>query len=68
MDNLDKLIQDRIGELHNNNTDLFPGLTITISNFDCRSIARGAPLAYKVQLDSTNTFPISIMPLYSSRG
>ena len=40
MDNLDKLIQDRIGELHNNNTDLFPGLTITISNFDCRSIAR----------------------------
>lgn len=67
MDNLDKLIQDRIDELHNRSDDLFPGLTITISNFDCRSIKRGAPLAYKVQLDSTNRFPISIMPTYSSR-
>lgn len=64
MDNLDKLIQDRIDDLHRNSRDPFPGRVITIANHDCRSVWKGAPTAWQVQLDADNKYPVSITTLY----
>lgn len=72
MDNLNKLIQDRIDELAKDSLSQHaaarprPGQRIYIENHDCRSIFRGAPVAYEVQLDYTNSYPTSIKAKYGS--
>ena len=73
MVNIDKITQDEIGKIARDSLNRnaaarpWPGQRLIIENHDCRSVARGAPVAYEVQLDYTNSYATAIKAKYSGQ-
>lgn len=59
MFDLEKEIDNRIQNLQNKDA-LFPGILLHIRVNDPVAIKHGAPYAYEVRLDATNSYPVRI--------